>query len=313
MLGAPLLVGNRSLMTPPLVATPDPFDDASALVSRVSLRVCSVPQRLAWGGLRVLSLASLLAAAWHLFFSFTGTQHPQPLHLEVALVLLALVLWGLERLLAWWTLGGLVIEPERLMVERRGERLDIPRASVHSLHAWRWPTPGAGLSLRMRSGRLFPYGLWMTDPRPVLEALGPQELGAAELARQALPAFAHARAVGGRRSAGRWAFKFGVFPLLPAAVVFQLDQRISYGGPFAQYQLYGLGPYLRGFGLYWLYMTAALVLFASGLRALAELGALGATLLSPPHARGVRRFVEVGCALLYYAGFLALLTARILL
>jgi hypothetical protein len=41
--------------------------------------------------------------------------------------------------------------------------------------------------------------------------------------------------------------------------------------------------------------------------------AYAATWLSPPHARGVRRFVEVACEVLYYVGFPALLAARFLL
>ena len=299
-------------MTPPH-ADAAPASAASAAAPVFSVHACSPWQRLARSVLPLLALASLLAASWRLFFHFTGAEHPQPLHGEAALALLALALFAVDRLLGRLTRASLGVEPGRLVLERRRERLEIPLGSVRSLHGWGWPIPGAGLSLRMKSGRVFEEGLQVADPLPVLEALGAQVPEAAVLARRAPAAFASARAQGTRRSVWRWLFKFGVFPLLPAAIVFQLDQRISYGGPFAQYQLQGLGPYLRGFGLYGLYMTAALVLFASGVRALSELGALGAAYLSPPHARGVRRFVEISCAVLYYGGFTALLAARILL
>ena len=311
MLGAPLLVGNPSFMTAPH-APSAPSSEAPALAPRFRVHASSRTQRLARIVLPLLMGGSLLAAAWNVFFHFTGVQNPHPLGLEGGLGLLALVLFGLTRLLDGWTLAWLELEAERLVLERRRERLEIPRSAVRAFHEWRWPLPGAGLSLRMQSGRVFPYGLRGVEPGPVLEALGSQTPGE-PLPRRALGVFALARALGVRRSVGSWVFKFAVFPLLPAALVFQLDQRITYGGPFAQYQLSGLGPYLHGFGLYWLYLTAALVLFASGVRALAELGALAVTCLSPPHARGVRRFVEVACAVLYYGGFIALLAARILL
>jgi hypothetical protein len=38
--------------------------------------------------------------------------------------------------------------------------------------------------------------------------------------------------------------------------------------------------------------------------------ALGGAWLSPPHARGVRRGVEIACRLLYYVGFPALFISR---
>ena len=77
--------------------------------------------------------------------------------------------------------------------------------------------------------------------------------------------------------------------------------------------MYGLRPYLQSLFTYWVYFAAALVLYAALLRLLAEALALGATALSARHARGIRRAVEVGGALLYTVGSLALLAAQFLL
>jgi hypothetical protein len=255
---------------------------------------------------QVLMMADVLcASALVVVGTFTGAMNPKPPALAGWLALIALGLFGLTRLIRWLSAATFTVEPSQFVLERRGDRFELPVTSVESARVWRLPLPGAGVSLRMKSGRGFQYALQVADPLPVLEAMGTE-------ANHPLTAFAHARATVSRRRWYHLALKFILFPLVPAVIMFQLNQRITYGGPFAQYQMYGLGPYLRSFFTYWTYFTALLVLFASIWRVLAELVAFAGTWSSPRRARGVRRFVEVANAVLYYGGFCSLVAWKFL-
>lgn len=288
-------------------APAEPSDNGQAAAPRFQVHAYPRALRVIGSALQVLITADILcASALIVVGTFTGAMNPKPPALAGWLALLALVLFGLTRLIRWLTAATFSLEPSRFVLQRRGEeRFEIPVTSVTSARVWRLPLPGAGVSLRMKSGRGFQYALQVADPLPVLEAMGGE-------ARHPLTAFAHARATVVRQRWYHLALKFVLFPLVPAVIMFQLNQRITYGGPFAQYQMYGLGPYLQSFGTYWAYFTALLVLFASIWRVLSELVAFAAAWLSPPRARGVRRFVEIASAVLYYGGFCALVAWRFL-
>ncbi|OJH38922.1 hypothetical protein [Cystobacter ferrugineus] len=291
---------------------------ASAAPRQASLpgflvRAWTAPQRLADAVLQALIVAAVLAAAvLILLFTFEGEGNPTPPLRAGVLALLALGLYVFLRLLRWRSAATLQVEPERLVLERRGDRFEIPTASVESVRGWRLPLPVAGLALRMRSGKSFQYGVQVEDPLPVLEALGQEHAQVREEARHPLTTFAHARATVLRPGALLLAFKFLLFPLIPGGIMFRANQYITYGGPFAQYRMYGLGPYLQSFFTYWVYFGAALVVYAAILRVPAEVLASGGTWLSPRRARGIRRFVEITCALLYFVGSLALLAVQFL-
>lgn len=262
--------------------------------------------RLVSSLLQVLTRADLLcASALVVVGTFTGAMNPRPPALAGWLVLIALGLFGLNWLIRWLSAATFSVEPSQFVLERRGDRFEIPVASVESARVWRLPLPGAGLSLRMKSGRGFQYELQVADPLPVLEAMGKE-------ADHPLTAFAHARATVMRQRWYHLALKFVLFPLVPSVIMFQLNQRITFGGPFAQYRMYGLWPYLQSFFTYWAYFTALLVLFASIWRVLAELGAFAGAWLSPRRAGSVRRFAEVANAVLYYGGFCSLVAWKFL-
>lgn len=291
----------------------EPSTHGQAEAPRFQVHACTPALRLLGAVLQVLMVADILCASALVFSAtFTGALNPKPPALAVRLALLALVLFGLARLVRWLTSATFSVEPPGFVLRRRSVRFELPVASVESARVWRLPLPGAGLSLRMKSGRGFQYALRVADPLPVLEAMGLEGARAPAETRHPLTVFAHARATVVRPRWYHLAVRFVLFPLLPAIIMFQLNQRITYGGPFEQYRMYGLGPYLQSFITYWAYFTAVLVLLASLLRVLAELVAFAAAWFSPPHARGVRRFVEVARAVLYYGGFCALLAWRFL-
>jgi hypothetical protein len=283
-----------------------PAADASA-APRFQVHAWSLAMRLLRVLLQVVLAANTLYIALIIvFFTFTGAMDPRPPSRAGWLALVSVGLVLLLRLLDWLTAATLSVEPERLVLERRGDRFEIPLASVESVRGWWWLLPGTGLSLRMQSGRGFQYGLRVADPLPVLEALGRESPRASAAARHPNTAFAHARALV-RRRWYLWVLQYVLFPLLPAGAMFYTHQMVTYGGPTGQYQWYGLGPYLRTFTTYWSVSTAVFVLCAFLLRAVAELVAYVAAWLSPRRARGVRRFVEIARTVLYYLGFPALM------
>jgi hypothetical protein len=229
------------------------------------------------------------------------------------LAVYALVPLALVRGLRWLTSAAVVVEPERLVLVRRGDRFEIPFSSLERLRLWRLPFPGVGLTLRMKSGRAFRYGLQTFDPAPLLEAIGQHEgLDTRAAAHPFIP-YARARNELVRRRWYHLAFKYVLFSLVPTVIIFRLHQYIVYGGPFGEYQMFGLKRYLTTFAGYWSSMAAYLVLYASGLRVLAEAVSLGWAWRAPSHARSARRWVEIACRVIIYAGVPALIGARILL
>jgi hypothetical protein len=295
-------------------ASSEPSADGQTVAPRFQVHAYSLVSRLVNAGLQVLlALNSLYVIALIFFFTFTGALNPKPPARALWCALLSFALFGLLRLIRWLTTASLSVEPERLVLERRGDRFEIPLASVEAVRVWRLLVPGVGLSLRMKSGRAFQYALRVADPQPLLEAIGRDDPRTSAAARHPHTAFAHARARLARRRWYFWVLKFVLFPLVPTVIMFRANQYITYGGPFEQYRMYGLGPYLQSFSTYWVYFTAVLVGLAGVLRVLFELLAYVATWISPPHARGVRRFVEVACELLYYVGFPTVLVVRFFL
>lgn len=294
-------------MTPMHADAPvKPSANGQSVAPRFQVHAYPLALRIVGALLQVLMTGGILYASVLIVVgTFTGAMNPKPPALAGWLALLVVALFGVDRLIRWLTAATFSVEPSQFVLERRGERFEIPVTSVDSARVWRLPLPGAGLFLRMKSGRGFQYALQVADPLPVLEAMGKE-------APHPLTAFAHARATVVRRRWYHLVLKFVLFPLMPAVIMFQLNQRITFGGPFAQYHMYGLGPYLQSFFTYWTYFTALLVLFASIWRVLAELVAFAVAWSSPRRARGGRRFVEVASAVLYYGGFSALVAWKFL-
>jgi hypothetical protein len=205
------------------------------------------------------------------------------------------------------------VDPAEVVVRRRRQRIEVPTAAIVRVTAWRLPLPAPGLALRLQSGRALSYGLELSDPAALVDAL-------AEVARisnipvsatHPLLVYAHARTAVHRR----WYHAFGkfvLFALLPTAVLFNTHQHIAYGGLLGQYYLLGLGAYLRTFVVYWATVAIYLVLYASAWRAGAEGTCLVAAAVAPSRAARVRRVAEMVCAIGYYAGALVLLGLRFL-
>jgi hypothetical protein len=244
--------------------------------------------------------------------ALAGELQMPPGLVVLRLVLLSLLPLGLVRLLRWWGRATLHVAPGQLVLQLRRVRFEVPTASVESLQPWRLPLPASGFALRMKSGRTFSHGLETGDPLPLLDALGQQGSLGSQAAGHPGTRFAQARALVRRR----WwhlALKYGLFPLLPTVIFFRAHQYIAYGGPFGQWQMFGLAPYLLALLEYWLIVMTYLVLYAGLWRGLGGLLAFAGTWAAPSRARGVRRFTEWLCALAYYVGLPLLVLARFFL
>ncbi|MBN1205799.1 MAG: hypothetical protein JXB05_12855 [Myxococcaceae bacterium] len=235
-----------------------------------------------------------------------------PLELVLRLVGLTLVPRGLVWLLQRFTAATLHVEPTRLVLQLRTVRFELPLESITGLEPWRLPLPGSGVALRMKSGRRFQYGLQVEAPAPLFAALGSALPTAGAAAAHPSSRLGQARHDFRRRLWDKPAIKFGLFPLLPTVIMFRAHQYITYGGPFGEYEVFGLGHYLRTFAGYWIGFATGLLLYASFWRILAEALAFPLTWLRPSRAGAVRQLAEWLCRLMYYVGFPALLAWRFL-
>jgi hypothetical protein len=198
-----------------------------------------------------------------------------------------------------------------LVLAGRGLRIEIPTAAVERAVAWAIPVPGAGFSLRLRSGRRFRYGLCAREPGRFLRALE-ERAGVAAGAAAAHPAIRYADAKATNHP-WRWyhgALKFPLFALLPTAVLFNAHQYIAYGGTLGQYYREGLAPYLATFAWYWVTLVIYLLLYAAAWRGVAEAIAFAAAWRGAAPAVAARRAVERACSVAYYGGVPVLLALR---
>ena len=262
--------------------------------------------RIAAAVLMAISRGSLLVLLALLMFFDTRLSNQLRLLRVFASFCLApgIAAWLLERACA----VGVLIESGALVLQRRRQRIEIPCDAIDRVAPWTVPLPSGGVWLRLKSGRRFRYGLQVADPIALIEALA--DAGAPEHVRAASqhPAAIYARL---KNSASRrWyhpVLKFVVFALVPTLPLFRLHQWIAYGDTFGEYYTYGLQAYLLGCAIYWVAFTIYLVLYAAGLRAVAETIALAAACIAPARAATTRRAVEIAYRILYYGGVPALL------
>src|SRR5262249_50824292 len=122
--------------------------------------------RIIAGGLIAISRGSLLAV-----LLFLRVPSIPPLMLMRAFTILTIVpgvaLWLIERALAVTVqLGG-----SQLVLHHREQRIEVGLDAIASVHPWRVPLPGSGLDVRFVSGRRLRYGLQLSDPSILIEAL----------------------------------------------------------------------------------------------------------------------------------------------
>jgi hypothetical protein len=270
-----------------------------------------------------LRLVALLAQAVHavnlldvagliLRSMIEGDVNVPPTYYALRIALLSLLPLGLARGLRRACRATVDVGADGLVLQRRRVRFEIPASALAAVRPWRLPLPVPALSLRMQSGRAFEYGLESEDPEALLAALGGHGLPAAPAAQHPVTRYAQARSLV-RRRGYHLALKYGLFPLIPTVIFFRLDQVITYGGPFGEYQSLGLASYVRSFLVSWASVTAYLMLYAGLWRGLVGVLAFAGAWVRPTWARGVRRFGEWMGTLAYYVGLPVLVALRFFL
>ncbi len=269
---------------------------ARAMQPAFPVRVAVLPPaaRIAAGVLRVMSRCGLVALGVALLLNEALRTN----------TLAQLRIFGLAFLLpeaiAWCVLMAFAAQASvsegRLVLARGAQALALELGEISAVEPWRAPVPGPGVSLRLRQGRYWAYGLAVPDPAAF----------AAGLAAAGGPAAA--RPPGWRMLAAPATrldhplAKFVLLPLALALPAFHLHQHIAYGSALGEYYSFGLAAYLGAFGLWWAAWTVGVVLGAALLRALIEAGSFLAELLRPGDAVGIRLGLErAGHFLLYLA------------
>jgi apolipoprotein N-acyltransferase len=241
-----------------------------------------------------------------------GQDPPATLPLLIGLVAtMVLVPGGLAAFLQRAFAARMMVEGDTVVVTRRDMRLEIPASAIVAVVPWRLPLPTPGAALLLRSGRRLGYEIGLTTPSRLVTLLADRAGTTARTVRDD-PALLHADAA---RHAGalrwwQWLVKFPLLGLLPTAVLFNAHQWIAYGGTLGEYYTYGAIAYLLTFLDYWTTVTIYLALWAGLWRGTAEIMVWGAARRAPASILGVRRFVEIGCRVLYYGGVPALLALR---
>ena len=280
--------------------------------SRFDIRAYSAAIQVGVVAMQVVAVANLAYLVMHIVHDIVhGEQTAPPIAMAFGLVLLSGVPWLAVAFVQRRLAATFDIEKEHWVLSLRRARIEIPPGSVKSIRPFLVPLPGSGLLVTMNSGRTFRLGV--DEPGALLASLA----GAFEPARGAAlrPEVAYADAK--RRYGQRWRYltvtKWLILPLLIALVLFRLDQYIVFGGPFGQYQMFGLGPYLKSFATYWVGTTSYLVIYASVVRICVELLAILVTSIAPLRAGVVRRIAEGLCLLMYFGLIPAYIAVRLLL
>ncbi|UQA60176.1 hypothetical protein [Polyangium aurulentum] len=270
--------------------------------ARVEVHAYTAIARAAAVVLRALAAVNFIYLAYiHALDIFTGTRLAPPLLVAQALVLFSGLPWGISLLIQRLARASVEVSATHLVLTLRGTRYEIPLASITAVRPFALPLPGPGIGLVMTSGRLFRHRLLREDPSVLLSTLGARLPVAADALRHPAVAYAQARY---RTALQRWLMglaKFFLLPLVVHLVLFRLHQMIVFGGPFGQYHLLGLAPYLKAFFLHWAGTAGGFVILAGVLRLLAEVPALILTWIVPTRARLVRRLIE-GFFLIAYFG-----------
>ncbi len=254
-------------------------------------------------GLALLGAAALLA---------NDPPVTPPVLLQAFAIYVALPAYAAWRFAGWFAADVTVRVPD-LIIERRGERMEIPLASIERVRAWSLPLPAPGFGIDLRSGKRLQFGLALRDPSPILRALDIARVGGTpEALDGTLASWMSARGEVPPPSRARRLLKFPGFALLPTALLFNVHQQISYGGLLGEYHGMGLAAWLRTFATYWAATTVYLLIWAAAWRVLAELACFGIARVSPSRTEEARRAAELVCGIAYYAGVPLLLLLRFL-
>jgi apolipoprotein N-acyltransferase len=184
------------------------------------------------------------------------------------------------------------IDQGMLVLARGGQRLQLALNDIAAVVPWRLPLPVAGATLRLASGKLWPYQLALADPLRLARALQAAGASLPEVPPSAATSYLRARLATPRSRLDHPVAKFVLLPMLLAIPAFRLHQHIAYGSSFGELHAFGAVAFAKGFALWWAAWAIGVVLAAAVLRALIELATLAVVLVRPAAAVNARRWCE---------------------
>jgi apolipoprotein N-acyltransferase len=297
---------NRSGHAAPAQTAIDParFSADGVLLTPAWRAAAAMLRLIAAGGLLWLALGMLLRDGLQV-----NSLAQIRIHAWVVLLPLATA-WVIGRFHA----ARLRIEGGHLVLQQRGQRIEIPLASIRELRVWRIPLPAVGVDLSLQSGRRYLHGVRIADPLALMRALvaagSPVVWSDPACARRA--DFASARAVARSPHLDHPLVKFVLFPLLLAIPAFRLHQYIAFGGTFGEWQTYGPTAWLAGFAIWWAAWSIGMMLYAAALRIAAETTVVAAARMCTSGSSDARQWVEWLCRWAFFLGVPAWLLLRLL-
>lgn len=216
--------------------------------------------------------------------------------------------WSLMRAFA----ATLRIDGGTLVLEQPSRRIEIAATDIIDARPWRLPLPSTGVQLRLKAGP-WRHAIAGVDPLHLIERL--HTAGAATTSNHTAASRAailgHALHATRHRLLDHPAFKFGLFPLLPALPAFRLHQVIAYGGTFGEWQTYGAKAWLLALFVWWASWAVNLAMIAAGLSVLVEAGTLLPLAVRPQKTMDVRRVLEIAARVIFYIGVPVWLAVRL--
>jgi hypothetical protein len=247
---------------------------------------------------------------WVLAVVLVSTDPPVTPPILFRLTLVLIVLPGLAAAVLRGRPTTAEVDGDTLVVRQGRKDLQVPGQAIAAIRTSRVPFPDVAVAVLMRSGRRLVPDFEVDDPEPLIDALARGGAPIGDTRSRPGLTYATARARFPRRFWDRPPFKYGVFPMLPAAILFRAHQYITHGGLFGEYYTYGAAAWLTTLATYWAATVVYCLLWASVWRGAGEAVALGATAAAPARAARVRRLVEAACRLGYYGGIPILLLLR---
>ena len=225
---------------------------------------------------------------------------------------------------AWFLMKAFAAQAQihdgHLVLSKGRRHMRLPLSDIAATELWWLPMPSPGLSIRLRSGPRWRYGLAMPVPAMLAQALSAHgSLNESAQAPVLLPSmrakplltlFTSAReAMRQGRMSHPWV-KFGLFPLVLALPAFRLHQHIAYGSTFGEYYTFGLKAYLTTLLLWWATWAIGVATSAALLRVGVEAITLMAALLRPQQAIDTRYLIERMALVALYLGMPIWLVVR---